>query len=178
MGNGWSRPAGNWCGDLMILHMSQFFMKVMVSVWIEGHQNRLFINWRVAIMPGCPELGVEWTKLRTRCRRGWGTYVRLGGVSAGGGSVFWASAISVMMSHWGCEDDGGWKDEFLTGIRGGRFIESWKCICLGVLWAWTISDLEVESSEKECPSCLSMVESLGWFQILKISDVVWRWKDV
>ncbi len=91
---------------------------VIVSACSVDHQKRLVSSCMVAAIPGWPELGVEWTNWITLWRSVCGTYVRLGGLSAGGGSVAWASEISVMISHWmGARIRVGEMMDFLVGGR-------------------------------------------------------------
>lgn len=100
MGNGWSKPAGHWWEDLMMLQVTQCWMKVLMSFSNDGYQNHPAARCAVAVIPGWPELGDSWINCMTRCWRHTGTYVRFCGQSGGVGSSDWAAVISIIMSHW------------------------------------------------------------------------------
>ncbi len=100
-------------------------MWVIMSACSVDHQKQLVSSCIVATMPGWPELGVKWTNWITIWRSACGTYVQLGELSAGGGSVAWASVISVMISNWmGARIRAG---EMMGSLVGGSMDDSY-CI--------------------------------------------------
>ncbi len=162
----WRSPAGSWCGDLDVLPRRAVWKERDIVSSECGPPNLLWgvVMW--AAIPGWPELGLEWTSCILSVECLWNVSEVPGFQAVGKIRDLGFGDFGHNVPLYRCENDGGWNNGFLIwGLRVG-LMEPREGICLGVLRSGTVSNFEVKSGEEEWPPCLSVVESLGWFQIL------------
>ncbi len=96
---GWSKPWGERWETFPWLHVGEAVTKLLVSSLMVGHQNRLWRNSRVRIVPGWQVRREEWPHWRTWERTDLGTNKQLVGPPPGSGSWTLACLIVFSSSH-------------------------------------------------------------------------------
>ncbi len=99
IGKGWRRPWGWALGSLFWAHTKQPDTNLLTSACILGHQNRVWIRFKVLVTPGWPERDAC-PHCNTSDRTTLGTKRRPGGPLPGSGCWRWAFFTANSIPHW------------------------------------------------------------------------------